>query len=144
MMKGASSYMARKETVERQWYVIDATGKPIGRLAAVIARILTGKNKPTFTPHVDCGDFVVVINAGKVLLTGRKSERTQYHYYTGHTGGFRATPWGKMLAEKPIALFEHAVKGMLPKTRLKYQSKLKVYVGTEHPHAAQKPVPFEI
>lgn len=143
-MKGSSSYMAKKEAVERQWYIIDAAGKPAGRLAAVIARILTGKNKPTFTPHVDCGDFVVVINAEKILMTGRKAERTNYRYYTGHTGGLRLTSWGDMAQKKPVALFEHVVKGMLPKTRLKYQRKLKVYAGANHPHAAQGPVQLEI
>jgi large subunit ribosomal protein L13 len=143
-MIGMSSYMAKKENVERQWFIVDATDKPIGRIAATVARVLTGKHKPTFSPHVDCGDFVVVVNVDKVMLTGKKSERTNYQYYTGHTGGLRTIPWGRMRADKPVKLFESVVKGMLPKTRLKYQRKLKVYAGDAHPHAAQVPVKLEI
>ena len=143
-MIGSSSYMAKKENVERQWFVVDATDKPLGRIAAVVARVLTGKHKPAFTPHVDCGDFVIVINVEKVRFTGKKGERTNYQYYTGHTGGFRTISWGKMRADKPVKLFESVVKGMLPKTRLRYQRKLKVYAGAAHPHAAQAPSALEI
>jgi large subunit ribosomal protein L13 len=143
-MIGSSSYMAKKENVERQWFVVDATDKPLGRIAVVVARVLTGKHKPTFTPHVDCGDFVIVINIDKVRFTGKKGERTNYQYYTGHTGGLRTIPWGKMRSDKPVKLFESVLKGMLPKTRLKYQRKLKVYAGDAHPHAAQAPVVLEI
>jgi len=143
-MIGSSSYMAKKENVERQWFVVDAADKPLGRIAAVVARVLTGKHKPTFTPHVDCGDFVIVINADKVKFTGKKGERTNYQYYTGHTGGLRTIPWEKMRADKPVKLFESVIKGMLPKNRLKYQRKLKVYAGAAHPHAAQAPAVLEI
>jgi len=143
-MIGISSYMAKKENVERQWFVVDATDKPLGRIAAVVARVLTGKHKPTFTPHVDCGDFVIVINIEKVRFTGKKAEHTNYQYYTGHTGGLRTIAWGKMRVDKPVKLFESVIKGMLPKTRLNYQRKLKVYAGAAHPHAAQAPVVLEI
>jgi len=143
-MIGESSYMAKKENVERQWFIVDATDKPIGRIASTVARVLTGKHKPSFTPHVDCGDFVIVINIDKVKFTGKKAERTNYQYYTGNTGGLRTIPWGKMRAVKPVKLFESVIKGMLPKTRLKYQRKLKIYAGAVHPHAAQTPVVLEI
>ena len=143
-MIGSSSYLAKKENVERQWFVVDATDKPLGRIAAVVARVLTGKHKPTFTPHVDCGDFVIVINVDKVRFTGKKGERTNYQYYTGHTGGLRTIPWERMRTDKPVKLFESVIKGMLPKTRLKYQRKLKVYAGAAHPHTAQAPSVLEI
>ena len=143
-MIGSSSYMAKKENVERQWFVVDATDKPLGRIAAVVARVLTGKHKPTFTPHVDCGDFVIVINVDKVRFTGKKGERTNYQYYTGHTGGLRTIPWERMRVDKPVKLFESVIKGMLPKTRLKYQRKLKIYAGAAHPHTAQAPAVLEI
>ncbi|MCL1875664.1 MAG: 50S ribosomal protein L13 [Synergistaceae bacterium] len=143
-MIGESSYMAKKENVERQWFIVDATDKPLGRIASTVARVLTGKHKPTFTPHVDCGDFVIVINIDKVKFTGKKGERNNYQYYTGNTGGLRTTPWGRMRATKPVKLFESVIKGMLPKTRLKYQRKLKIYAGAAHPHAAQTPVVLEI
>jgi len=143
-MAGSSSYLARPETVERQWYVVDATNRPIGRLAACIARILTGKHRPTFTPHVDTGDFVIVVNAEKVKLTGKKGAQSHYNSYSGYPGGYRSTPWEVMLQKKPEFLFEHVVKGMLPKTRLKYNRKLKVYAGPNHPHAAQSPVTLEL
>ena len=143
-MIGSSSYMAKKENVERQWFIVDATDKPLGRIASTVARVLTGKHKPTFTPHVDCGDFVIVINIDKVKFTGKKGERTNYQYYTGNTGGLRTVPWGRMRETKPVKLFESVIKGMLPKTRLKYQRKLKIYTGAAHPHTAQTPVVLEI
>jgi len=143
-MAGSGSFLAKPGTVERQWYVVDATDRPAGRLAAQIARILTGKHKPTYTPHVDTGDFVIVVNAEKIKLTGKKGEQSHYHRHTGHPGGYRSTPWEVMLQKKPEFLFEHVVKGMLPKTRLKYDRKLKVYAGANHPHAAQSPVALEI
>jgi len=143
-MAGSGSYLAKKETVTRQWFVIDATDKPAGRLASKIARILTGKHRPTFTPHVDTGDFVIVVNADKIKLTGRKSSQSHYHYHTGHSGGYRSIPWGVMLQKKPEFLFEHVVRGMLPKTRLQYDRKLKVYAGPHHPHAAQSPVAIDL
>ena len=110
----------------------------------MISRILTGKNKPTYTPHVDTGDYVIVINAEKVKLTGKKASQSTWHYHTGHPGGYRATPWGTLLKTKPEALFHHVVKGMLPRNRLKYASKLKVYAGPSHPHEAQNPETLEI
>ncbi|WP_299081350.1 50S ribosomal protein L13 [uncultured Fretibacterium sp.] len=143
-MAGSSSYLARPGQVERKWYIVDATDRPIGRLAAGIARILTGKHRPTFTPHVDTGDYVIVVNADKVRLTGRKASQSHYHYHTGHSGGYRSIPWERMLEKRPEFLFEHVVKGMLPKTRLKYASKLKVYTGLNHPHIAQAPEALEL
>ena len=143
-MAGSGSYLAKPEAVERQWYVVDATDRPAGRLAARIARILTGKHRPTYTPHVDTGDFVIVVNAEKIKLTGKKGEQSHYHRHTGYSGGYRSTPWEVMLQKKPAFLFEHVVKGMLPKTRLKYDRKLKVYAGPNHPHAAQSPVALEL
>ena len=124
--------------------VFSGNGLPHDRLAAQIARILTGKHRPTYTPHVDTGDYVVVVNADKVKLTGKKASQSHYHYHTGHPGGYRSIPWERMLAKRPEFLFEHVVKGMLPKTRLKYARKLKVYTGAEHPHMAQQPRKIEM
>ena len=131
---------------QRTWWVIDAEGKPLGRLASVIATVLRGKNKPTFTPHVDTGDFVIVVNAKKVKLTGRKLVQKEYVRHSGEPGGFRREPYGSLLERKPELPIQKAVKGMLPKNALGRQmlSKLKVYAGPEHPHKAQQPVPFEI
>ena len=143
-MAGSSSYLAKAGQAERKWYIIDAADRPVGRLAARVARILTGKHKPTYTPHVDTGDYVVVVNADKVRLTGRKASQSHWHYHTGHPGGYRAVPWGRLLEEKPEFLIEHVVKGMLPRTRLKYARKLKVYAGPDHPHAAQAPEALDI
>ena len=143
-MVGSSSYLAKAGQAERNWYIIDAADRPVGRLAARVARILTGKHKPTYTPHVDTGDYVVVVNADKVRLTGRKASQSHWHYHTGHPGGYRAVPWGRLLEEKPEFLIEHVVKGMLPRTRLKYARKLKVYAGPDHPHAAQAPEALDI
>lgn len=128
----------------RAWWVIDAEGKPLGRLASAIATVLRGKNKPTFTPHVDTGDFVIVVNASKVLLTGRKLEQKLYVRHSGEPGGFREEPYGKLLARKPELPVTKAVKGMLPKNILGREllTKLKVYAGPDHPHAAQKPQPL--
>ena len=126
---------------DRQWFQVDAEGKTVGRLASEIAKVLIGKHKPTYTSHVDCGDFVVVINADKVLLTGRKAQRSMVHRYTGYSGGLKSVPMGEMLKKQPERLFERVVKGMLPKSVLGRSMfrKLKVYRGTAHPHAAQKP-----
>jgi large subunit ribosomal protein L13 len=128
----------------RAWWVIDAQGKPLGRLASLIATVLRGKNKATFTPHVDTGDFVIVVNASKVLLTGRKLEQKLYVRHSGEPGGFRQEPYGKLLARKPELPITKAVKGMLPKNILGREllTKLKVYAGPDHPHAAQKPQPL--
>jgi large subunit ribosomal protein L13 len=133
--------MAKKEAQERTWYVVDAADKVLGRVATRVARIITGKNKPDWTPHVDCGDHVVVINAAKVRVTGRKLEQKIYRRHTGYPGGLKEVALGKLLAEKPERVIRSAVQGMVPKGILgrKMVSKLKVYPGPEHPHAAQKP-----
>lgn len=135
------TFMASAATVERKWYVVDAEGKTLGRLAAEVAKILRGKHKPTYTPHVDTGDHVIVVNADKVALTGKKLTQKTYFRHSGYPGGTTFTPAGKMLAERPERMIELAVKGMLPKNRLGRQMyrKLKVYRGAAHPHAAQKP-----
>ena len=129
---------------ERTWWVIDAEGKPLGRLASRIAMVLRGKTKPTFTPHVDTGDFVIVVNAKKVLLTGRKLQQKNYVRHSGEPGGFRSEPYGHLLERKPELPIQKAVKGMLPKNILGREllTKLKVYAGPDHPHAAQKPQPL--
>jgi large subunit ribosomal protein L13 len=127
--------------------VIDAQGLPLGRLASRVAQLIRGKHKPTFTPHMDCGDFVVVVNAEKVRLTGRKLEQKRYFRHSGYMGHERFTPVAKVLAKHPERVIEQAVFGMLPKTTLGRQSlrkKLKVYAGPTHPHQAQQPVPFEL
>jgi large subunit ribosomal protein L13 len=145
-MIGARSFMAKKEEVERKWYVVDATDLPLGRLAARVARVLMGKHRPTYTPHVDCGDFVVVVNAEKVGLTGRKRQQSVVHRYSGYPGGLKAIPYGAVLAKNPGRLVEVVVKGMLPKTKLGRAmfKKLKVYAGPNHPHAAQRPEAIDL
>ena len=132
--------------IERKWFVVDAESLVLGRLATRIALILRGKNKPIFTPHVDVGDFVVVVNAEKVKLTGRKLEQKTYYRHSGYVGGLKETTAGKMLQTKPEEVIRHAVRGMLPKSRLGKQQlhKLKVYAGPEHPHEAQLPEPLEL
>lgn len=134
------TYTAKESNIERKWYVVDATGVPLGRLAAQVAQVLRGKHKPTFTYNMDCGDFVIVINAEKVVLTGKKQEELIY-WHTTWPDGLRNISRGRMLDEKPVKLVEKVVWGMCPKTRLGKQvfSKLKVYAGSEHPHAAQAP-----
>ncbi len=131
---------------QRQWFIVDAAGKVLGRLATEVARVLRGKHKPNFTRHVDGGDFVIVINAREVKLTGTKPEKKLYYRHSEYPGGIRVTAAEKMLAEKPEHLVRLAVKGMLPKSRLgrKLRTKLKVYAGEQHPHAAQKPQPLTI
>ena len=135
------SYMASPSTIERQWYVVDATGHTLGRLASEIASILRGKNKPTFTPHIDTGDYVVVVNADKIKVTGKKMNQKVYYNYTGYVGGLKETTLKEKLAKKPEQVIELAVKGMLPKGPLGRQmfTKLHVYAGPEHKHEAQKP-----
>lgn len=137
--------MAKANEVERKWYVIDAEGKVLGRLASEIASVLRGKKKPIFTPHVDCGDFVIVINADKVVLTGDKLNQKIHAYHTGYPGGRKEVVYAEMMAKRPEKVIELAVKGMLPKSRLGRQmiKKLKVYAGPEHPHAAQAPEVYE-
>ncbi len=135
-----------KEDVERKWYVIDAKGKTLGRLATKVATLLRGKNNARFTPHNDTGDFVVVINAEKVRVTGKKTETKVYFHYTGYPGGATHVKYKELLERKPESVVEHAVKGMLPKNRLgaRLFTKLKVYAGSDHPHKAQKPTSIEI
>ena len=140
------SYMARPLEVERKWYVVDAEGQTLGRLATEIAHILRGKNKPQYTPHVDTGDFVVVVNAEKVVVTGRKAEQKVYRRHSGYPGGLKETSYEQMMERRPTEILRRAVKGMMPKHRLARQQlrKLKIYAGPEHPHAAQDPQPYEV
>ncbi len=141
-----NSYMQKKEEVVRNWYVIDAEGISLGRLAAKVSNVLQGKHKPTYTPHVDCGDNVIVINAEKVNLTGNKLNDKMYYNHSGYTGGLRERTAKEMIEKYPVEMVERAVKGMLPKTRLGRQmyKKLFVYAGSEHPHAAQQPEVMEV
>jgi len=138
--------MAKPLEVERKWYIVDAAGQTLGRVASEVASILRGKHKPEFTPHVDTGDFVIVINADKVKLSGKKLTKKIYYHHSLYPGGLKATTAGDMLKNRPVRMFELAVKGMLPKNRLgrKLFTKLKVYAGSEHPHEAQKPEVWQI
>jgi len=140
------SFIAKKETVKHDWYVIDAAGKTLGRLAVQIASRLRGKHKPIYTPHVDTGDFIVVVNAEKVRLTGNKLEDKKYYRYTGYPGGLREQNAADLLKKKPTSLLQFAVKGMLPKNSLgrAMYKKLKIYTGASHPHEAQKPQTLEL
>lgn len=139
------SYVAKPLEIERKWYVVDATDKTLGRLSTEIARVLRGKHKPIFTPHVDCGDYIIVVNAEKIKLTGNKENQKVYRHHTGYMGGLRERSYKEMLAKHPERIIEKAVKGMLPKNSLGRQmyTKLKVYAGPEHNHAAQKPEVLE-
>ena len=138
--------MANAQTVERNWYVVDADGMTLGRLASQVAAILRGKNKPTFTPHCDTGDYVIVVNASKVVLTGKKLDQKCYYHHSGYAGGLKVTKYGKLMAEKPEFAVKHAIIGMMPKGPLGRQMarKLHVYAGAEHEHEAQKPVALEL
>ncbi len=140
------TFQAKKETVDHRWYLVNAEGKVLGRMAAELAKVLRGKNKPIYTPHVDTGDFVVVVNANKVSLTGKKMSDKIYYHHSGHPGGLKAISAEKLLAKKPTELIRLAVKGMLPKNSLGRQMlrKLKIYAGPNHRHDAQGPVPLEI
>ena len=140
------TYMAKAEAVERKWYVVDAEGLALGRLATKVAAVLRGKHKPTFTPNVDTGDFVIVINTDKVVLTGKKLEDKYYRYHTGYIGGLKEIPYKKLMAEKSDLAVYEAVKGMLPKNSLGRAmiKKLRVYKGGEHNHAAQKPETLKV
>ena len=140
-MIGTRSYMAKGAELERKWYLLDASAKPLGRLAVQAARILCGKHKPTYTPHVDTGDFVVIINADKVVLTGKKLTDSKLYRHTGHPGGLKSETYKEVLNKKPERLVERVIWGMLPKSKLgrDMYRKLKVYAGENHPHAAQKP-----
>jgi len=139
------TFMQRKEDVQRDWFIVDATGKTLGRLATEIAKILMGKHKPTYTPHVDGGDFVVVVNAEKVFVTGKKLNNKIYYKHTGYMGHLKETTLKEMLAKKPEEVIRLAVRGMLPKNKLRDRrmKRLKVYAGPEHPHKAQNPKPLE-
>lgn len=141
-----NSYIQKKEDVVRNWHVIDATDISLGRLASKAAHVLRGKHKPTFTPHVDCGDFIIVINAEKVKLTGNKLNKKIYYNHSGYTGGLRERNAKEMVEKYPNEMIERAIKGMLPKGRLGRQmyKKLFVYTGSEHPHSAQKPSVMEV
>ena len=136
-----STFMAKAETIDRKWYVLDAAGKPLGRTAAVAAHILRGKHKPTFTPHVDGGDFVIIINADQAVLTGKKLTQKYYRHHTGWVGGLKEVQYSTLMAEKPEFAMQLAVKGMLPKNSIGRASatRLKIYAGGEHDHSAQKP-----
>ncbi|MEF3275199.1 MAG: 50S ribosomal protein L13 [Chloroflexus sp.] len=138
------TYHQKPSEVQRDWYVIDASGKVLGRLATQISTLLRGKHKPTFTPSVDGGDFVIVVNAEKIVLTGRKPEQKIYYRHTGYPGGLKATPYKMMLAKHPDRILRLAVKRMLPKNRMgrRLLRKLRIYAGPHHPHAAQQPKPF--
>ena len=140
------TYQAKKEELDHQWYLIDAEGKVLGRLASELAKILRGKKKPTYTPHLDTGDFVVVINSAKVVLTGKKMKDKIYYHHTGYPGGIKEMNAEKLLAKKPTEMIRIAVKGMLPKNSLGRQMlrKLKIYAGPNHSHEAQKPVPLKV
>jgi large subunit ribosomal protein L13 len=146
MSTAVKTYQANAQDRERDWYVVDAEAKTLGRLATQIANVLRGKHKPTYTPHVDVGDFVVVINAEKVHVTGKKREDKVYWRHSGYPGGIRSRTLGEMLDRRPEEVLRRAVKGMLPRNRLarKQLTKLKVYAGPEHPHQAQKPETLEI
>ena len=141
-----STYMAKVETVERKWYVIDAANKPLGRVAVAAANILRGKHRPEFTPHVDCGEFVIIINAEKAILTGKKLDQKYYRRHTGYIGGLKEVQYKTLMATKPELAMELAVKGMLPHNSIgaKSATRLKVYAGAEHAHAAQKPEAVEV
>ena len=140
------TFVATPENRERDWLIVDATGQTLGRLATQIADALRGKRKPTYTPHVDTGDFVVVVNAEKIAVSGNKLEDKLYRRHSGYPGGIRSRTLGEMLARRPEEVIRKAVAGMLPRNKLARQQlrKLKVYAGPEHPHAAQKPQPMEI
>ena len=140
------TFSAKSETVVRDWYLVDAEGKTLGRLATELARRLRGKHKPEYTPHVDTGDYIVVVNAEKVRVTGNKASDKMYHRHTGYPGGLKSMSFDQLIERAPERAIEIAVKGMLPRNplgRAMYR-KLKVYAGTEHPHAAQQPAPLEI
>ena len=140
-----STFMQKKEAVVRKWYVLDAAGKPMGKTAVAAADLLRGKNAPEFTPHVDCGNFVIIVNADKAVLTGKKLEQKYYQRHTGYVGGLKSVQYKTLMAEKPELAMELAVKGMLPKNTLgrTAATRLKVYAGDVHKHEAQKPESYE-
>jgi len=139
------TYMANADTIQRDWWVLDAAGQPLGRLAATVATLLRGKHKPTFTPHVDTGDHVIIINADKVVLTGSKDEE-EIHWHSGYPGGLKSVTKGNLLQKRPVRLVERTIKGMLPHNKLGAQlyRKLRVYEGESHPHEAQQPQKYAL
>jgi large subunit ribosomal protein L13 len=141
-----TTYMAKPQDVDQKWYVVDAAGKTLGRLATEVATLLRGKHKPTYTPHIDTGDFVIVINSSQITLTGKKMEQKRYYRHSGFPGGLKSITAGDLRASRPERMIELAVKGMLPKGPLgrSQLKKLKVYAGSEHPHQAQQPTPYEL
>lgn len=141
-----TTYMAKPGEVERKWYIVDAQGQTLGRLASEVASIIRGKHKPQFTPHVDTGDFVIVINAEKIVLSGNKLQDKKYYSHSGYTGGLKVTSAQEMLNKRPERMLERAIHGMLPKNRLgnAMKLKLKVYAGSDHPHQAQQPEVWEL
>ena len=141
-----STYMAKVETISRKWYVIDAAGKPLGRVAAAAANILRGKHRPEFTPHVDCGEFVIIINAAQATLSGKKMEQKYHYHHSGWVGGLKSVQYKELMEKKPELAMEYAVKGMLPHNSIGAKSftRLKVYAGAEHNQAAQQPTAVEI
>ena len=141
-----STFMAKNETVERKWYIIDATDKPLGKTAVAAANILRGKHRPEFTPHVDCGEFVIIVNADKAVLTGKKLDQKFYHHHSGYVGGLKSVKYRTLTATKPEMAMTLAVKGMLPHNSIgdKAITRLKVYAGSKHNHEAQKPVEYKI
>lgn len=140
------TYSAKPNEIQREWYVVDATGKTLGRLASEIAKILRGKHKPIYTPHIDCGDYVIVVNADKIKVTGKKLDEKMYYRHSGYPGGFRSISLREQLARHPERVIQSAVRGMLPKNRLgrRMIKKMKVYASPEHPHQAQQPKPLEL
>jgi len=140
------TYVAKPADIERRWYLVDAEGKTLGRVASRVAAILRGKTKPIFTPFLDTGDHVIVVNADKIVVTGRKQDRKLYYHHSGYPGGLKVTSFRKMLQDHPERVLEHAIRGMLPRNRLgrSMAKKLKVYAGPVHPHEAQKPVRLEL
>lgn len=145
-MKHQKTYTATPDTFERKWYVVDAEGMALGRLASQVAAVLRGKNKPTFTPHIDTGDYVIVINAEKVILTGNKEDQKEYQRYSGYAGGQKIIKYKDMKEKHPERIITHAVEGMLPKNKLgrAMAKKLRVYVGSDHKHEAQMPEVLEL
>ena len=141
-----NSFMANPAKVERKWYVVDATGYTLGRLASEVAKVLRGKNKPIFTPHIDTGDYVIIVNAEKIKVTGKKLDQKIYYHHSGYVGGLKQTKYRKLMAEKPEFAVKHAILGMMPKGPLGRQMarKLRVYAGAEHEHEAQKPEVLEL
>ena len=141
-----STFMAKKETVDRKWYVIDAADKPLGKTAALAATILRGKHRPEFTPHVDCGEFVIIINASKAVLTGKKLEQKKYYRHSGYIGGLKTVDYKTLMATRPELAMQLAVKGMLPHNSIgdKSITRLKIYAGENHNHAAQKPEVYTV